>query len=66
MKTMISTLNDEKNESLHPQPFIAANGIEIKDSEEVVIPMLITFDEGLNVTVTKIENPESIPTEPLP
>lgn len=53
--------------TLNLQAFIADNNIKIEEGKEVIIPIEITFDENMNVTmVTTIENWGEIPVSPQP
>ena len=61
--------NHTTNTILHTvdlQSFIADNGIVIEEGKETVIPILITFDGKLNVTVIEIEAWKNIPVDPVP
>lgn len=61
--------NSTTNAILHTlnlQSFIAANNISIEDGREMLIPIKITFDAGMNVTVGIIESWGGIPVDPQP
>lgn len=62
--------NKTTNRILHTlnlQSFIADNNIKIEEGERIIIPIEITFDGNMNVTmVTTIANWGGVPVDPLP